>query len=62
MIKKVCHSLKEVETKNILKLVDKSMYQVKMMEQILFEDSKKVMVDLYTDSQSFLDFVASSNK
>ena len=33
-----------------------------MMQQVLFEDSKKVMVDLYTDSQSFLDSVVSSKQ
>ena len=49
-IQKVCHSSKEAETKNILKLVDESLYQAKMVEQVLFRNRRKVMVDLYTDS------------
>ena len=61
-ITKVCHSSKEVETKNVLKLIDESLYQASMLEQVLFEDTRKVSVDLYTDSQSLLDSVSSTKQ
>ena len=61
-IQKVCHSSKEAETKNILKLVDKSLYQAKMVEQVLFGNNRKVRVDLYTDSQALIDSIVSSRQ
>ena len=62
IIKKVCHSSKEAETKNILKLVDESLYQAKMVEQILFDDETKVEVDLFTNSKPLLDSIASTKQ
>ena len=61
-IQKVCHSSKESETKNILKLVDESLYQAKMVEQVLFGNNRKVRVDLYTDSQALIDSIVSSRQ
>ena len=61
-IQKVCHSSKEAETKNILKLVDESLYQAKMVEQVLFGNNRKVRVDLYTDSQALIDSIVSSRQ
>ena len=40
-IKKVCHSLKEAETRNILKLVDESLYQGLMLEQVCLTGKEK---------------------
>ena len=61
-ISKVCHSSKKAETENVLKLIDESLYQASMLEQVLFGDTRKVSVNLYRDSQSLLDSVSSTKQ
>ena len=58
----MCHSSKEAETKNVLKLVDEAMYQARMMEEVLFDGKKKVKIDLYTDSKPLMDSIASTKQ
>ena len=61
-IQKVCHSSKEAETKNLVKLVDESMYQASIVEQVLFGGNKKVDVEIVTDSKPLLDLIASTKQ
>ena len=61
-IQKVCHSSKEAETKNLVKLVDESMYQASIVEQVLFGGKKKVEVEIVTDSKPLLDSIASTKQ
>ena len=62
MIRQVCHSAKEAETKNMLKLMDEALYQGSVIEQVLFDGKKKVEIKIYTDSKPLLDSVASSKQ
>ena len=43
-IQHVCHSSKEAETQNMIKLIDETLYQGSAIEQILFGETKKVGV------------------
>ena len=42
--------------------MDESLFQAKMVEQVWFGNSRKVMVDLYTDYQLLIDSIASSKQ
>ena len=61
-IQKICHSSKDAETKNVVKLVDKSMYQGRVVEQLLFDSKRKVGVEILTDSEPLLDSIGSTKQ
>ena len=61
-IQRVCHSSKEAETHNMIKLIEETLYQGSVVEQILFGGEKKVEVKIFTDSKPLLDSVASSKQ
>ena len=62
-IKQVCHSAKDAETRNLIKLVDDSVYLAKGVEQLIFGDNGgKVPVKLFTDSRPTLESIASSKQ
>ena len=61
-IQQVCHSAKDVETKNMIKLMDESLFQASLIKQMLFGDRTEVVVEIYTDSKPLLDSVASSKQ
>ena len=51
--------INEIEMKNMIKLIDESMYQVNMIEQLQFGDQEKIKVNIFTDLKPLLDFVES---
>ena len=62
-IQHVCHSAKEAETRNIMKLVDTSVYLGEQVAALLFGDSKlTIPVKVYTDSMPLLDSIASTKQ
>ena len=62
-IKHVCHSAKEAETRNVMKLVDTSVYLGEQLSALLFGDVNHVIpLQVYTDSRPFLDSVASTKQ
>ena len=62
-ISRVCHSSKDAETLNILKMVDDSVYAARQVEMLLYgEDRKRIKVRLFTDSEATLESIASSKQ
>ena len=62
-IKQVCHSAKDAETRNLMKLVNDSVYLAKSIEQLMFgETGGKIPVKLFTDSRPTLESIASSKQ
>ena len=59
----MCHSSKDAETLNILKMVDDSVYAAKQLEMLLYgDDQKRIKVKLFTDSEATLESVVSSKQ
>ena len=53
-ISRVCHSSKDAETLNILKMVKDTIYTAQQLEILLYgEDKEKIKICLFTDSESF---------
>ena len=62
-IKNVCHSAKEAETRNIMKLVDSSVYLGEQLSALLFGDATyTIPLHIYTDSKPLLDTIASTKQ
>ena len=62
-IERVCHSSKDVETLNILRIVDGSVLVACQLELLLYgEVIYRIPTRLYTDSESTLESVASSKQ
>ena len=62
-IDRVCHSSKDAETLNLLKMVDDSVLAARQLELLLYGDViNRIPVHLYTDSESTLESVASSRQ
>ena len=62
-IDRVCHSSKDVETLNLLKMVDDSVLAARQLELLLYRDVlNRISVQLYTDSESTLESVASTKQ
>ena len=62
-IQHVCHSAKEAETRNIMKLVDTSVYLSQQVAALLFgEKTYTIPVKVYTDSRPLLDSIASTKQ
>ena len=62
-IRHVCHSAKEAETRNIMKLVDTSVYLGEQLSALLFGDvACTVPLNVYTDSKPLLDSIASTKQ
>ena len=62
-IQNVCHSAKDAETRNILKVVDTAVYLSEQLSVLLFGSSRKqIPVKVYTDSKPLLDSIASSKQ
>ena len=55
----MCHSSKEAETKNMVKLMDETLYQANIIEQVLFDKHMKVEVKIVTDNKPLLESKAS---
>ena len=59
----VCHSLKDAEALNLLKMVEDSIFAAQQLEFPLYEDvSGKIPFCLFTNSESILESVASSKE
>ena len=59
----MCHSLKDAETLNLLKMVEDSVYAAHQWEQLGYGDvSERIPVHLFTDSESTLESVASTKQ
>ena len=62
-IDRVCHSSKDAEKLNLLKMVDDSVLAARQLELLLYGDVlNQIPVYLYTDSESTLESVASSKQ
>ena len=61
-IRQVCHSAKDAETRNLVKLVDTSRFLTDQMEEILFGKKKKIPIKIYTDSIPTLESIASTKQ
>ena len=62
-IDRVCHSLKDAETLNLLTMVEDSVYAASQLEQMLYGDVlRRIPICLFTDSESTLESIASSNQ
>ena len=62
-IDRVCHSSKDAETLNLMKMVDDSVLAAQQLELLLYGDVLgRVPVCLFTDSESTLESVASSKQ
>ena len=62
-IQRVCHSSKDAETLNLLKMVDDSVLAAHQLELLLYgEVINRIPIRLYTDSESTLESVASSKQ
>ena len=55
----MCHSSKEAETRNMVKLMDETLYQANIIEQVLFDKNKKVEVKIVTDNKPLQESKAS---
>ena len=51
----VCHLPKEAETRNMVKIIDETLYQANFFEQVLFDENKKVEVKIVTDNKPLLE-------
>ena len=59
-ISRVCHSSKDAETLNLLRMVDDSVLATRQLELLLNGDVlNMISIYLFTDSESTLDSVAS---
>ena len=61
-IVKVCHSAKAAETRNVLKVVDDSLYFAAQINQILFDTRGFLPVKIFTDSRPLLESLGSSKQ
>ena len=62
-IQNVCHSAKEAETRNIMKVVDTAVYLSEQLAVLLFgTQQQRIPVLVYTDSKPLLDSIASSKQ
>ena len=62
-IKHVCHSAKEAETRNVMKLVDTAVYLGEQLSALLFGNvACTIPLHIYTDSKPLLDSIASTKQ
>ena len=62
-IARVCHSSKDAETLNLLRMVDDSVLAASHLELLLYgEVINRIPIHLFTDSESTLELVASSKQ
>ena len=60
-IERVCHSIKDAEMLNLLKMVDDAVLAARQLELLLYGDIfQRIPVYLYTDLESTLESVAST--
>ena len=59
----VCHSSKDAETLNLLKMVEDSVYAARQLEHLLYgEVSGRIPIRQFADLESTLESVASSKQ
>ena len=62
-IQKVCHSAKDAETRNVMAMVDTSLYLKQQLSMLLFGKSEhEIPLYVYTDSRPLLDSIASTKQ
>lgn len=61
-IQQVCLSAKDAETRTMLRLADDSMYLARTVSEIVFSLKTQVCVELFTDSRSLLESIASTKQ
>ena len=62
-IERVCHSSKDAETLNLIKMVDDAVLASRQLELLLYGDIlHRIPVYLFTDSESTLESVSSSKQ
>ena len=62
-IERVCHSSKDAETLNLIKIVDDAVLTARQLELLLYGDIiQRISVFLFTDSESTLESVASTKQ
>ena len=62
-IKRVCHSSKDAETLNLMRMVDDTVLTARQLEILLYGDIlQRIPIYLFTDSESTLESVASTKK
>ena len=63
VIRQVCHSAKDSETRVLIKLVDTARFMTDQIEELLFGSrEKKVQIKLYTNSIPTLESIASTKQ
>ena len=55
----MCHLSKEAEKRNMVRIIDETLYQASVIEQVLFDKNKKVKVKIVTDNKPLLESKAS---
>ena len=62
-IERVCHSSKDAETLNLVRMVDDAVLAARQLEMLLYGDIlQRIPIYLFTDSESTLESVASSKQ
>jgi hypothetical protein len=63
IIKKVCHSAKDLGTRSMVKLMDNVQFCAIQLEQLMFgKYEKKIPIKLYTDSKPMLESIGSTHQ
>ena len=63
IIRQICHSAKDAETRNLIKLVDTSRFMTDQLEELLFGKKKNIIpIKLFTDSIPTLESIASTKQ
>ena len=61
-VRQVCHSAKDAETRDIVKLIDTSRFMTNQIEEMLFEKKKKIPIKIFSDSIPTLESITSTKQ